>query len=70
MHQLILKNHNLFSNIKPEYNKMGKIEIFENELRKMLKSPDFFKGYHKNLSKNAYIYTYMCVCDKEVLFSI
>ena len=53
MDQLILKNHNIFSNIKPEYNnKMGEIEIFENKLRKILKSPDFFKGYKKNLSKN------------------
>ena len=27
MHELILKKHNMFSNIKPEYLKMGKIEI-------------------------------------------
>ena len=52
MHQLILKNHNIFSNIKLEYNKMGKTEMIENELRKMLKSPDFFKGFQKKLSKN------------------
>ena len=25
-------------------------------LRKMLKSPDFFKGYQKNLTKNVYIH--------------
>ena len=31
---------------------MGKIEKIENKLRKILKSPDFFKGYQKNLSKN------------------
>ena len=32
MDQITLKNYNIFSNIKPEYNKMGKIEKFENEL--------------------------------------
>ena len=52
MDQLILKNYNIFSNIKPEYNKMGKIEIFENELRKMPKSSNFFKGYQKETMEN------------------
>ena len=52
MPQLTLKKHNIFSSIKPEYNKMGKIEIIENELKKVLKSPDFLKGSQKNLSKN------------------
>ena len=52
MPQLTLKKHNIFSSIKPEYNKMGKIEIIENGLRKMLKFPKFFKGYHQNFSKN------------------
>ena len=52
MDQLILKIYNIFSNIKLECNKMGKIEKFENELRKMLKSPDFFKGCQNSLSKN------------------
>ena len=52
MDQLILKNYNIFPNIKPEFNKMGKIEIFENEIRKMLKCPDFFKSQQQNLSKN------------------
>ena len=52
MDQLLLKIYNIFSNIKPEYNKVDKLKNFENELRKMLKSPDFFKDYQKNLSKN------------------
>ena len=35
MRKLILKNHSIFSNIKPEYNKTGKIEKIENEFKKM-----------------------------------
>ena len=55
MDQLILKNYNIFSNIKPECNKMGKIQIIENELRKMLKSPDFFKDYQEEFKQKCVI---------------
>ena len=35
MDQLLLKIYNIFSNTKPEYNKVNKIEkIFENEVKK------------------------------------